>query len=135
MRTLNSIGRFPDARKHHARSFSSNVNANPLSQLRFFAPAPRINSVLPNPMSHFMTATADLRVHAFRVLGFGSQVHFPWHPQDFLDFSDFFSTALSFVSMMEPEQLYYKRSEHGVQEGKEGRGGGFFLGGGLIETS
>ena len=87
MRTLNSIGRFPDARKHQACSFSSNVNANPLSQLRFFAPSPRINSVLPNPMSHFMTATVDFRVHDLRVFGFGSQVHFPWHPQDFLDFS------------------------------------------------
>ena len=84
MRTLNSIGRFPDAWKHHACSFSSNVNANPLSQLRFFAPSPRINSVLPNPMSHFMTATADLRAHTLRAFGFASQVHFPWHPQDFL---------------------------------------------------
>ena len=125
IKTLNSIGCFPDVRKHQACPSSSNVNANPLSQLRFFAPSPRINSVLPKPISHFMTATVDLRVHAFRVLGFASQVHFPWHPQDFLDFPDFFSTALSFVSIAEPRQPHYNENKRGVQEGN-GRVDGFF---------
>ena len=84
-------------------------------------PSPRINRVFPNPMSHFMTATADLRVYVLRAFGFASQVHLPLHPQNFPVVSDFFALLTTSVvfSISASKQLYYKANRDCMQDIKK----------------